>query len=139
MEKAVEDSAPYTDIQSQRDCVLQPRVARRELPWVRTRKTSPTPTGLCRFSSVALVTIVVPAQPMAVESCPAKELQYHFVPATRMWGPDKAPLTDPTRVQMLREGTPVWYRLGQGVDNQTITELRLFNPETPPLGGGKER
>src|SRR5205823_12101365 len=66
----------------------------------------------------------------------AKELQYHFVPASKMWGPDKAPLTDPTRMQMLKEGTPVWYRLGQGVDNTTITEMRLFNPETPPLGGG---
>ena len=31
--------------QSQRDCVLQPRVARHELPWV-TRKWNPTPTGL---------------------------------------------------------------------------------------------
>src|SRR5438309_1115710 len=26
--------APYTDFQSQRDCVFQPRVARNELPWV---------------------------------------------------------------------------------------------------------
>src|SRR5258706_16131069 len=32
--------------QSQRDCVLQPRVARNELPWVRTCKNSATPTGL---------------------------------------------------------------------------------------------
>src|SRR6266853_428283 len=28
------DAAPYTDPQSRRDCVLQPRVARNELPWV---------------------------------------------------------------------------------------------------------
>jgi len=40
--------APYTYLQSQRDCVLQPRVARHELPWVRAQKTSSTPTGLCR-------------------------------------------------------------------------------------------
>src|SRR5437870_4760491 len=26
--------APYTQFQSQRDCVCQPRVARNELPWV---------------------------------------------------------------------------------------------------------
>jgi hypothetical protein len=25
--------APYTDLQSQRDCVVKPRVARNELPW----------------------------------------------------------------------------------------------------------
>src|SRR2546425_9881623 len=27
-------AAPYTHLQSRRDCVLQPRVARNELPWV---------------------------------------------------------------------------------------------------------
>ena len=32
--------------QSQRDCVLQPKVARRELPWVTVRKWKTTPTGL---------------------------------------------------------------------------------------------
>src|SRR5437879_1706195 len=32
-------SAPYAHFQSQRDCVLQPRVARNELPWVPFRKT----------------------------------------------------------------------------------------------------
>jgi len=31
---------------SQRDCVLQPRVARHELPWVWRRRTILTPTGL---------------------------------------------------------------------------------------------
>ena len=39
-----------THLQSQRDCVLQPRVARHELPWVRIRKTPSTPTGLRRCS-----------------------------------------------------------------------------------------
>jgi hypothetical protein len=33
--RAVTKSAPYTDLQSQRDCVFQPRVARNEPPWVR--------------------------------------------------------------------------------------------------------
>jgi hypothetical protein len=32
--------------QSQRDCVLQPRVARNELPWENENKSEPTPTGL---------------------------------------------------------------------------------------------
>ena len=40
------DAAPYKDSQSQRDCALQPRVARNELPWERGLKKSPTPTGL---------------------------------------------------------------------------------------------
>src|SRR5437667_12213025 len=33
-EAAPEDAAPYTHLQSRRGCVLQPRVARNELPWV---------------------------------------------------------------------------------------------------------
>src|SRR5947208_2561994 len=36
-------------IESQRDCVTQPRVARNELPWVAVRQTSSTPTGLWPF------------------------------------------------------------------------------------------
>ncbi len=32
--------------QSQRDCIIQPKVARRELPWVRYKKRGSTPTGL---------------------------------------------------------------------------------------------
>ena len=32
-------------LQSQRDCVLQPKVARHQLPWVGAGK-APTPTGL---------------------------------------------------------------------------------------------
>ena len=43
--------------QSQRDCVLQPRVARHALPWVTVSNFSPTPTGLrhswCRSSTGA--------------------------------------------------------------------------------------
>ncbi len=42
--------APYTHLQSQRDCVLQPRVARHELPWVLIRKAPSTPRGLRRCS-----------------------------------------------------------------------------------------
>src|SRR5437016_2435676 len=32
--KVLTNPAPYTQFQSQRDCVCQPRVARNELPWV---------------------------------------------------------------------------------------------------------
>src|SRR6266567_8942975 len=46
--KAAEDSAPYTHFQSQRDCVLQPRVARDELPWGKSARECPTLKGLWR-------------------------------------------------------------------------------------------
>ncbi len=35
-------SAPYTHLQSRRDCVLQPRVARNELPWEMVSKSDST-------------------------------------------------------------------------------------------------
>ena len=44
--KAATSPAPYTHLQSQRDCVFQPRVARDELPWVMAGMKSATPTGL---------------------------------------------------------------------------------------------
>ena len=44
--KAPEESSHYTHLQSQRDCVLQPRVARHSLPWVLVGRKSATPTGL---------------------------------------------------------------------------------------------
>src|SRR6266487_3932606 len=36
-----------TILQSRRDCVPQPRVARNELPWVSGPQDFSTPTGLC--------------------------------------------------------------------------------------------
>jgi hypothetical protein len=45
--------------QSQRDCVLQPRVARHALPWVTVSNFSPTPTGL-RHSHAAPPQLLVP-------------------------------------------------------------------------------
>ncbi len=39
-------ATPYPRFQSQRDCVLQPRVASNELPWVIKPKVSPTLKGL---------------------------------------------------------------------------------------------
>src|ERR1051326_2410179 len=38
--------APISHNQSQRDCVLQPRVARNELPWVKVRQKVTTLKGL---------------------------------------------------------------------------------------------
>src|SRR5258707_15793 len=40
------EAAPYTYLQSQRDCVLQPRVASNELPWGKWSNGITTPTGL---------------------------------------------------------------------------------------------
>ena len=37
--------APYTNLQSQRDCVSQPRVARNELPWVHSDKDAQPQRG----------------------------------------------------------------------------------------------
>jgi hypothetical protein len=39
-------AATYTHLQSQRDCVLQPRVVRHELPWVRIGKNAINPNGV---------------------------------------------------------------------------------------------
>ena len=36
----------FGDLQSRRDCIIQPRVATNELPWVISRETSPTLKGL---------------------------------------------------------------------------------------------
>ena len=50
---APEDAAPDTHLQSQRDCVFQPRVARDELPWDTPRNSISNPErvvaslGLC--------------------------------------------------------------------------------------------
>ena len=56
--------------QSQRDCVLQPRVGRRGLPWVNRRTGFPTPTGLCPFR-------IAPPQSfqgcMCLPPCPSAE------------------------------------------------------------------
>jgi len=41
--------------QSQRDYVLQPRVARRALPWVTISNFSPTPTGLHHSHGAPLI------------------------------------------------------------------------------------
>lgn len=65
----------------------------------------------------------------------ARELEYKIVTGTKMWGADKQPLTDVARFQALKEGTPVWYRLGSGADVQTITEMRLHDPGAGQLGG----
>ena len=43
-------TAPYTHLQSRRDCVLQPRVARNELPWDQRRQNQFQPRmRLCRL------------------------------------------------------------------------------------------
>src|SRR5258708_628338 len=50
--------APYTHSQSQRDCVLQPRVARNELPWeIVPRRTNPARAAarLCLISFATLI------------------------------------------------------------------------------------
>src|SRR2546425_11311395 len=39
-------------LQSGRDCVLQPRAARNELPWVSGPQDFSTPTGLCHVLTV---------------------------------------------------------------------------------------
>ena len=49
--KAAEDTAPSMRFQSQRDCVLQPRVASSELPWEIRPKEHSTLKGLCQRSS----------------------------------------------------------------------------------------
>jgi len=48
--------------QSQRDYVLQPKVARNELPWVCVPKWKPTPTGLWLNVRIAEVSPCRPAQ-----------------------------------------------------------------------------
>src|SRR5205807_2648564 len=45
-----QSAAPYTHLQSRRDCVLQPRVARNELPWDQRRQNQFQPRmRLCRL------------------------------------------------------------------------------------------
>src|SRR5947209_1269007 len=58
----------------------------------------------------------------------ARELNYKMPVGAKVWGTDAKPLLEQARFQALKEGTPVWYRLGQGADVQTITEMRLHDP-----------
>src|SRR5258706_15790282 len=49
--KTAENFAHFPLLQSQRDCVLQPGVARNELPWVTAGERPATPTGLCLLAA----------------------------------------------------------------------------------------
>src|SRR2546423_6554950 len=51
--KAAEGTAPYTHLQSRRDCVLQPRVARNELPWERPRENIFNPERVVACAAIA--------------------------------------------------------------------------------------
>jgi hypothetical protein len=51
--KATARAAPHTHLQSRRDCVLQPRVARDELPWEISPKRETTLKGLRRHLAVS--------------------------------------------------------------------------------------
>jgi len=65
-------STPYTHFQSQRDCVLQPRVARNELPWgIVPGYTTLKGLSLCR----SLRTRNSSCNPFRVESTPPSRSQ----------------------------------------------------------------
>jgi hypothetical protein len=86
------DAAPYTRLQSQRDCVLQPTVARNELPWV-AEKISTNPNGVvARRTSTGrnLLEIDRPGDPVSFASSCSRT-----APMLRLHGTFVAPCDAP--------------------------------------------
>jgi hypothetical protein len=62
----------------------------------------------------------------------AKEYEYKVTTTTKYWGTDRRPLTEGLRYQQFRDGTNVWFIVGAGDQNQTVSELWFYDPGQQP-------
>ena len=60
------------------------------------------------------------------------EHEYRVDTTTRYWGTDQQPFTTGLRYQGFREGTPIWFRVGPGERNRSMSEIRFHNPSVRP-------
>jgi hypothetical protein len=60
------------------------------------------------------------------------DLQFKVETATQYWGADRKPFFDGLTNKGFKQGTDVWYQLGTGNKQSTITHLRMYDPAPPP-------
>jgi hypothetical protein len=65
----------------------------------------------------------------------AKQYEYRVNPTTRYWGTDRQPLSDGLRYRQFREGTDVWFTMGDG--RQVVSELWFYDPAVQPASEEK--
>jgi hypothetical protein len=56
---------------------------------------------------------------------------------TQYFGADHKPFFDGLTNKGWKQGSDVWYQLGTGNKQNTMTHMRLYNPATPPSGGSE--
>jgi hypothetical protein len=61
----------------------------------------------------------------------AVERQYKVETGTQYWGADRKPFFDGLTNKNFKQGTDVWYQLGTGDKQGTITHLRMYDPAPP--------
>jgi hypothetical protein len=63
----------------------------------------------------------------------AIEKTYKVETGTIYWGADRKPFFDGLTNKHLKQGTDVWYQLGEGNKQNTIMKFKLYNPDTAKI------
>jgi len=66
----------------------------------------------------------------------SRELTFKVGKTTRFWGSDERLVDNGLYHVGFKQGTAVWFQKGEGQASNSITELRLYNPNKG-AGGGK--
>jgi hypothetical protein len=64
----------------------------------------------------------------------AIDREFKVETATQYYGADRKPFFDGLTNKSWKQGVDVWYQLGTGNKQNTMTELRLYDPAVPPSG-----
>ena len=64
----------------------------------------------------------------------AVDRAYKVESGTIFWGADRKPFFDGLTNKGLKQGADLWFQLGEGNKQNTITKIRLYNPELQPPG-----